>query len=198
MEYRKASKTGQNRTGTNEYHMTSTNNNKYTIFILLLKQMYLRAVTMDLTYLRLFHILSDFVQIPVGFFCPILSAFLTFTGTSSPLIFSLSVGVALVSLTNLLIGNDKMVFIFMFTAEAVNGWLKIQSQAFGPIKDIISFLAKSTQTWRCIYFASDVRWCGDVWINHRRHHHQQLNHHLITFRLLLMKRPANQWKLLDF
>lgn len=76
---------------------------------------------MDLTYLRLFHILSDFIQIPVGFFCPILSGFLTFAGTSSPLIFFLSVAVALGSLTNLLIGNDKKVFIFMFAAQAANG-----------------------------------------------------------------------------
>lgn len=113
--------------------------------------------------------------------------------------FSLSVVVVLVSFTNLLIGDDKMVFFLVFTAQAVNAWLKMKSWTaqHSVWSDKICYSIFG-QIWRCIHFSNNMLWCKNVDqppSSSHRYQQQQLNHHLITFRLLLMKRPAKPTKI---
>lgn len=79
--------------------------------------------------------------------------------------------------------------VFLFVAQAVNGWLKMKSKTayskvFGPLRDVIQFLNK------CVVhsFFKSYSVLYKTWTNHHHHHrhHQQLSHYLITFRLLLM------------
>lgn len=111
-----------------------------------------------------------------------------------------------VNFTILLIGNDKSGILYYLAAR-----YKLKNEHFTALSCIhytclvdkkcypiffFRFLFCRSNRWRfggIVHFSDDdVRWCENV------DHHQQLNHHLIAFRLLLMKRPANQRNYLTF